>query len=192
MRLGCILDPRTPTADESVRRSNNVLVEESGGPDLAWHESATQDADEESQCNQTGDIVHQPSHGRRNGASEKHANICPSWTKAITERARNESNDQGAGQRGDIGVCNIGLRQMEVLFDRPREQWRESVPRQIVSYKYSSSDHDIFLPTPESNKEPPPREEEYSSILIDRIQHRDRSGLPVDGIYNRRTPENRR
>jgi hypothetical protein len=115
--LGCILGSRTPTADQSIRRSNNILVEEAGRPDLARHESATQDTDEESQSDQTGHIIHQTSHSRRNSASEKHANVRPSRTEAITERARNESNDQSASQSGDVGIRDIGLRQVEVLFD---------------------------------------------------------------------------
>ena len=48
------------------------------------------------------------------------------------------------------------------------------------------------LPTPESNEEPPPRKEEYPSILVDGIQHRDRSSLPVDRVDDWCSPENRR
>lgn len=37
-----------PPSSQSISRSNNVLVEEAGGPDLARDERPAQDADEES------------------------------------------------------------------------------------------------------------------------------------------------
>ena len=58
--------------------------------------------------------------------------------------------------------------------------------------KRRSSLIDLVSSGRKAMKNVPPQEEEHSPILIDRIQHRNRSGLPVDGDDDRRRPKNRR
>ena len=55
---------------------------------------------------------------------------------------------------------------------------------------YSLVNSKSVLPTPERNEEAPPREEEHPAILVDRIEHRNRSSLPVDRVDDRSRPEN--
>lgn len=45
------------------------------------------------------------------------------------------------------------------------------------------------LPRPECNEEAPPGEEEYSAILVERVQDGDRSSLEVDRVDGRSLPE---
>lgn len=60
----------------------------------------------------------------------------------------------------------------------------------IVSFQRNNkADHTGILPTPESDEKAPPGEEEYPAILVDRIEHRNRSRLPVDGVDDGRCPE---
>jgi hypothetical protein len=55
-----------PTAREGIGSSNNVLIEKLRAPDLGRDESASENADEETQCNQAPRVGDEASHGSWN------------------------------------------------------------------------------------------------------------------------------
>jgi hypothetical protein len=128
----------TPTANQSIRSTHNVLVEEAHGPDLTRHEGTSKNAHEEAQCSQARSVPDQTRHCCWDGTREKDDDVCPSWPKLVAKRTCNESYDQSASQRSDVRVGDLGPREVKILSDGHAEEWWKGIPGHIVSVLLSS------------------------------------------------------
>lgn len=102
---------------QGISSTDDILVKETGGPDLARDEGGTQDTDEESKDDETGRGGHCTSESGGNGTSEKAANEDIARTEFVAERTRDETNDEGAAKSHDVGVGVLILAHVEILLD---------------------------------------------------------------------------
>lgn len=111
----------TPAADQCVGGTDNVAVEEAGGPNLARHEAAAEDANEESDGVKTGGIVDGTREHSRDGAEEQKGDKCESWSELIAHRPRHGADKECGGQRDDVGVCDFLCGEVEIFLDGDTE-----------------------------------------------------------------------
>lgn len=97
----------TKSASERVRRADNVLVEESGGPYLTRYEATTEDTDEESQRIQTTCVGDSASKEGRDSASKQTPSEGESRAKAVTAGAGDEAYDECCCQCDDVTVGDL-------------------------------------------------------------------------------------
>ena len=107
----------TPTTNEGVGGSDDVTVEESSGPDLAWDKGSAKNTDEETDSVEAGCIVCSTSERRWNGTAKQGSDECQTGTESVAKRASNGTNDEGGSQSDDVGVGDLILRKTKIFPD---------------------------------------------------------------------------
>jgi hypothetical protein len=115
--LGDATSRVTPPTNEGIRGTNNVLVEETGRPDLARNKCSTKNANEETDEVEPHGVVR--SAGERSGDRTSEEQTRESQTRAnvIAHRTSNRTNDKRGSERNDVGVGNLILRQVHIGLD---------------------------------------------------------------------------
>lgn len=74
----------SPATSQGVRSSNNLLIKEPSTPDLTRNECASENTNEEAQCDQVLRVGNETSHGSRNGAAEQETDEDEAGPEAVT------------------------------------------------------------------------------------------------------------
>lgn len=77
------------SACQRIGSSNNVLVEKTCAPDLAWHEAAAENTNEETESHEAGGVRNEASHERWDGTSKQACGECVSWANGVAHGACN-------------------------------------------------------------------------------------------------------
>lgn len=115
----------TQTAGQSIRGTDDVLVEEACRPYLAWYETTTKDTDEETQSIESRSIDHCAREEGRYSACQQAACECEAWTEAITAGPGNEAHDECGGQCDDVAVCDLILLHVDIARNDICQEGRE-------------------------------------------------------------------
>lgn len=140
---------------QCVCSSNDILIEETGTPNLAGNERSTQNTNEESKSNETFRCCNETSHRSGDSSRKQTADENISRTKAIAKRTGNGTDDQSTSETHDVRVGIVVLSHLEIFSDGEGQQWREGIPGQ------------------KCHQESRPGVEESSAIFVDGVQDRD-------------------
>lgn len=131
-------------AGQCIGCADHVLVEEACGPNLAGHETAAENADEETQCEKLVDGVSGAGEGGRDSTDEEDSSEGLAGTNPVTRGTGDETDDEAvtvlewvdrdrqvhvrSGQSDDIGIGDVDSREREILLDRHAHERWEGVP----------------------------------------------------------------
>lgn len=103
--------------DQRIGGSNNVLVEEASGPDLAGNESSTEDADEKADEVQAHGVLRSASQCSRDCAGEEQVRKGLTRANVIAHGTGDYTDEQSCSERNDVRVGNFVLGQMQIGLD---------------------------------------------------------------------------
>lgn len=145
-------------------------LQESRGPDLAGDEGTAEDANKEANGDQGSDTVCCSREGSGKRTKEESSNEGPSSPESITAGSSDDSNKEGGGESGNVGIGDIDGAHIEIFSDGDAHEWWKGVPG------------------PKGNKETEPGEEEDSAIHVNDIEDGNGASLVIDWVDFWRLP----